>query len=621
MPNTLPVTQQLYPSKGYGQTAKKKQGWGTGMITAPLGGLGLQLAVNAVLKNGEVHKMTGNSLFQETTEVEEVLKLGEYIKSDATFQVIKIYRRLASLTGVITFANGSTAVSASGGAFTTELTVGEQVFLDTDGRTFTAEISSITNNDNLVLTANYTGTGGAGASSVLSYRFRAITEAGVVVVPTGGAGDVIFTSEIFGYVQIALTGYVTNKVTDASGKNAFSWDGEALTTMTNVADNPEWAGSEGRRLIVGAGGVVHYSRADNNPVTSFTGGADVNTEGQYRVNQPGIPTGYVNTGTGTLLGFTTGVERHNIRELDVGGGLFIETRSREFSYTGPGVIKPEHITKGSYFVYILATDGIIRVNPVSGNNPKTGKVDHLIDDDTGKIKDYWQLFDINKAQITYSPKEEMIIATLATDDVQSNDLLVCYHEPTGAITFKVNSNFRSLAVVNRQLYGGSAVDGKVHKVFDDGTFQNGSGGDTQFRIINEWDAVTSMQQEKVIIDILAAINTAPDIPLTLNVYVDGFTDDPLFSLTFTADDVDDTSSLVSVLGKYIMGIGDPDEPSNTEKLQRIQGGEPFKYWCWELIEESQSGLIARDVQILYEPLETLPLAADLGSVNKLFPIN
>lgn len=70
-----------------------------------------------------------------------------------------------ALSGTLTFSNGSAAVSGSGSAFLTEVTVGQFVRLDAD--LVWAEVQSITDDNNLVLTANYSGAGGAGVGSVI----------------------------------------------------------------------------------------------------------------------------------------------------------------------------------------------------------------------------------------------------------------------------------------------------------------------------------------------------------------------------------------------------------------------------------------------------------------------
>ncbi|MFZ2193000.1 MAG: hypothetical protein WAV31_02050, partial [Candidatus Moraniibacteriota bacterium] len=73
------------------------------------------------------------------------------------------------LTGTLTFTNGSTAVSGVSTLFTTQVAAGDFIWLDADS-TWT-EVASITSNTALVLTGNYSGTGGAGAGSVRKYNF------------------------------------------------------------------------------------------------------------------------------------------------------------------------------------------------------------------------------------------------------------------------------------------------------------------------------------------------------------------------------------------------------------------------------------------------------------------
>jgi len=67
---------------------------------------------------------------------------------------------LTTLTGGATFtlSNGSTAVSATGSAFTTQLIANQHITCSSQSGTF-YQVSSITDDTHLVLTANYTGTG------------------------------------------------------------------------------------------------------------------------------------------------------------------------------------------------------------------------------------------------------------------------------------------------------------------------------------------------------------------------------------------------------------------------------------------------------------------------------
>ncbi len=65
-----------------------------------------------------------------------------------------------SLTGTVTFINGSTAVSATGGNFEIELSEGQKIKRTVDGDDKWAYVASITDANNLVLSSNYSGTTG-----------------------------------------------------------------------------------------------------------------------------------------------------------------------------------------------------------------------------------------------------------------------------------------------------------------------------------------------------------------------------------------------------------------------------------------------------------------------------
>lgn len=70
----------------------------------------------------------------------------------------------SALTGTVTLTNGSTSVTGSGTAFTTELAVGDYVYLNAQ-KTQLGKVASIGSNTALTLTANYGGTTGSGAAS------------------------------------------------------------------------------------------------------------------------------------------------------------------------------------------------------------------------------------------------------------------------------------------------------------------------------------------------------------------------------------------------------------------------------------------------------------------------
>lgn len=74
-----------------------------------------------------------------------------------------------ALTGTLAVTNGSTAVTGTSTLFTTELAVGDYIYLNAQ-KTQLGKVASITNNTALVLTANYGGTtaSGAAASKILN---------------------------------------------------------------------------------------------------------------------------------------------------------------------------------------------------------------------------------------------------------------------------------------------------------------------------------------------------------------------------------------------------------------------------------------------------------------------
>lgn len=72
-----------------------------------------------------------------------------------------------SISGTVTMTNGSTAVTGSSTKFTTELAVGQYIVLDADGLSSLARVDSITSDTALTLSANYGGTGGSSAASVV----------------------------------------------------------------------------------------------------------------------------------------------------------------------------------------------------------------------------------------------------------------------------------------------------------------------------------------------------------------------------------------------------------------------------------------------------------------------
>lgn len=74
-----------------------------------------------------------------------------------------------ALTGAVTLTNGLTAMAGAGTLFLAELQVGDIVTLDSEAPAAWAEVQSITDNFNAVLSVNYGGVGGSGGATVRSW--------------------------------------------------------------------------------------------------------------------------------------------------------------------------------------------------------------------------------------------------------------------------------------------------------------------------------------------------------------------------------------------------------------------------------------------------------------------
>lgn len=111
----------------------------------------------------EVVERSGNVLLNEGIQAMLDLMIGAagtvYDNTNARLGVGN--EALTVITGTsIAMTNGSAAVLGVGTSFTTQLAVGDLIALDADD--VLATVQSITDNLNLVLTANYSGAGGTG---------------------------------------------------------------------------------------------------------------------------------------------------------------------------------------------------------------------------------------------------------------------------------------------------------------------------------------------------------------------------------------------------------------------------------------------------------------------------
>lgn len=117
----------------------------------------------------------------------------------------------SSLTGTLTFTNGSSLVSGSGTSFTTELTTQRYLRNSVDGQSAYVKVQTILSDTLLILEENYGGTSGAGATGITSLWVQDNVNGTVTVVanssevtlnPSTGSGDRASIRNLFDYLPL-----------------------------------------------------------------------------------------------------------------------------------------------------------------------------------------------------------------------------------------------------------------------------------------------------------------------------------------------------------------------------------------------------------------------------------
>ena len=412
-----------------------------------------------------------------------------------------------------------------------------------------------------------------------SVKLRAIEEDGTVITPSSGAGDLDFVDTTISFEQIAITGYITSKTKTA----VYTWDGTTLTAMAVTRTNVLGMSKEGRRLTLIREGIAEFSRSDENPLTSIDGGTDTTLSGNYTPNISGFPVGIYSGSTGTLIAFTSGFELHNIIEYTDGSGITGDTRDKSFQYRGDGISKADQFLFGSYYGYAITEKGLIRIDPA------TGKAVNLMEEDKDsksyRIKDYFDKWDKQFAVIGYSPKDEMIVLSMLKGVSDSNDICICYHEPTKNFYLR-RVNYGSMGSVNRVLYSGSSVDGKVYKCFDRSSYSDGNGSPQTLRAVSEWDKLGDFGRVKLPIDFFTHFKGLAGQDVFLNLYINGEVSTPIATFSYSAEDKINTSGLIGDFGDYILGVGRSDDINFSEYYSKDTFNVPIHTFCWEIVETS-----------------------------------
>ena len=494
-------------------------------------GVGACLAENTYIQDGKLRKTRGQSVFKDTTTPAEILWMGEYEKSDGTFQILYAY-----LSGSI-------------------------------------------------------------------YLLRAIEENGTITTPTGGAGDVNFTSSNFDIAQLNTIGYVSN---ESATTPLYSWNGTLLTAISNAPASPKYVLVDGNRLCINK----VFSGAITGTLTDFTAGTGAADNGDYAAR--GNPVGGVEAGGGVILMSKMGAELHKVIPNNASDDVSAKTKIQGFNYTGLGIQNTHQIVAGKNFVYFFNSDGIFEMNPFDGT------VLNLTD--TGNIERRWKELNRTNAFIEYDSKNDRVVVVAKQRGQNDTIIIVDTRIEQRPISYATAGFFSSIANVNNQLYGGSSHDARVMKIFD--TFTDRDGGKLQFRYIIEWDALTNAMLEKRLRQFSIFANLNHESSFEAKLYKDG-SHEPIATQTFTTTASLDSAKVGSVLGaygKYVFNLGGGRDSAtadlNTDKMQKEKYNTKCSTYTLEIVENSFYDFQVYDILAEYKTRGKI--THSLSMANSLF---
>lgn len=446
-----------------------------------------------------------------------------------------------------------------------------------------------------------------------NYKLRAYNLGdGTISTPTGGAGDVAFTSSDFSFVQLGLFGYIAN---DSATTQLYKWDGTQLVVVTNAPTNIIFLTKEGRRLVAGREGFVEFSSriTTDASITNWTGGTGLNAASVYNVANAGLPKAAVPAQGYTVLFWEYGAELHRTEPNNAGDNLSGETRVGGFNYSGAGVDNDKKVVSTPNNIYFVNEEGVWEMSPFSGG------AKNLIEN-SGAMQRYWDGLDTTDSVIEYYPDKQFVCVHIREQGEGTNDriLIVDVGKDSRPMYFKTKSAGSTLGLVDRELYMGG-TKGKIYKLFDSTTFLDGNDGDTKCRVITEWNTVTNSHSYKSFRRASIFANLHPDSSFTINVFQDGFIDVETTSETYQTADVTNDSSVVGQIGKYVVGIGRPNTLDNTDVVKRKRFLSRFITYSMEIVEESNEDFRINSFTLDYAQRGTD--VVDGAMANQLFALS
>ncbi|MDW8332019.1 MAG: T9SS type A sorting domain-containing protein, partial [Cyclobacteriaceae bacterium] len=350
-------------------------------------------------------------------------------------------------TGAVQFTVGSNLVTGTGTLFTTELSPGDVLMLQTSPGTIRGTVQSITDNTTLTLTANATATvsGGYGRQYVPNTINDQVTIGNSNITPDAATTINLDMNATVNSLDInTLTSpRSTAQVLTHSGTNT-------LTVQTNVRVNqPASAASATDVWNINAG-------------TATVGGNVVigsGTNSATALARINITTGTLNVGSNLVFNTSNNANRELTAVLDMTGGNGRINLSGQLSFTNSrGLLLSG--TAGSVFNYNRTSGGQTVMFPTANSTPWTYHNLHLNNTSgsginlfggitasnvTGDVRVQSGIFYVGNAPITGNPGRTFQVAPGATFRMEGNQPF-----PTGFGTFDLGTSSPFGTVIYQQ---------------------------------------------------------------------------------------------------------------------------------------------------------------------------
>ena len=420
------------------------------------------------------------------------------------------------------------------------------------------------------------------------YKIRAVEEDdGTVVTPTGGAGDVDFTSDIFSFEQINALGAVGNY---SATTPLYSWNGAALVAIANAPTLIRGLGRDGVRLATIDDTSAKFSGITVLSASDFTAGTGVNVSGTYSLSIR-APKAIVTAGMGVIVIGEVGSEAHKVIPNAASDNVSADTRLGNYNDRELGVLTNQQACMGKQYVWRVTNAGIMRTNPFNGETENVT--------DTGKIGRYWnEEYDSASATIGYDSEHETIVCVTKKGAQNDTAIVIDITQKELPISVKPGCYYSCVANINNKLYGGGSREAILDTLFD-GT-STVSGTARIFRFIGEWDGLTSAMYWKVMKRLHIFANLSPEDEMTVKLYFDGDTS-AVHTETFTTTDRAGSLDADAPYGMYVFGAGSADmETENNDDIRRSLFTKRFSTMCIEVYNNSVNEFEVYDISIEFK---------------------